>query len=445
METQPPGSGAGTEQVHPATRATPRKGPFGLFYGWWMVAIAASGQILSGGFYSNGLSVYFLPISRDLELSRAAVSLAFSLKNLEGGLDAPLVGYLVDRLGSRFMFRAGGILAGIGFVLLAFTHDFLSFILVFLGVLALGFNMGIALPLATAVNHWFVKQRALAITVAQAGAELGGAILTPVIAVSIVQLGWRPTAILSGVFILVLIPLLATFLRNTPESMGMYPNGVDKPAAGSPSETGEPDDSPYAGDFVVRQALRTRSFWQLSIAIGTRQFSKQALLVHLIPLLVWKGIDEPVAATLLGISLAAQVPLRIGAAWLADRWSMTLVPAFSTLAGALGVIVLLVGEEGSLGLGLLFVLLFALGETGNSPAFAVIGDFFGRKSYASVRGSVAFVQSVISLPSPVLAGWLYDTTQSYQLALVPIAASYFIAFLLFLTVKPPRPLEPTGT
>jgi len=70
-------------------------------YGWWMVGVAASVQFLAGGFYWVGFSVYFLPISRDLELSRTAMSLAFSLRNLEGGLDAPLVGYLVDRFGPR--------------------------------------------------------------------------------------------------------------------------------------------------------------------------------------------------------------------------------------------------------------------------------------------------------------------------------------------------------
>ena len=86
---------------------TPRsKGPLGLFYGWWMVGIAAAVQFLSGGFYQLGFSVYFLPISRDLGLSRTAISLAFSLRSVEGGLDGPFVGYLVDRFGPRFMFRA---------------------------------------------------------------------------------------------------------------------------------------------------------------------------------------------------------------------------------------------------------------------------------------------------------------------------------------------------
>lgn len=430
-------------QAQPAPKT--RKGPFGVLYGWWVVAIAFSGQMLAGGFFNSGLSVYFLPLSRDLGLSRAAVSLAFTLKNLEGGLDGPVVGYLVDRFGAKAMVRLGGILAGLGFVLIAFTRDFLSFMLAFLGVLTLGFNLGIGLPLATAVNHWFVRQRALAITVAQVGAEFGGAIFTPLIALSVYELGWRPTAIGSGVILLILIPLLALFLRDTPESMGMLPNGISAPDQKIPTEAspGHATTESYSdNEFVIRQALRTRAFWQLSLAIGARLFSKHALLIHLIPLLVWRGLDEPTAALLLGVSMGLQVPLRTGAAWVADRWSMTRVAALAALCGVISVVVLLSGEDGWIWIGLLFVVLFALAETGNSPAFAVIGDYFGRNSYGTIRGSVAFVQNVISLPSPVLAGWLYDTTESYQLALIPIAAAYFIAFVLFWTVKPPRLPDP---
>lgn len=420
-----------------------RRGPFNVFYGWWIVALAAGSNVLAGGLYVSGLSLYFLPLSRDLGLSRAAVSLAYSLKSLEGGLDAPLVGYLVDRLGPRFMFIAGGLLAGVGFVLLGYTRDFLSFLFVFLGVLGLGFNFGLGLPLAAMVNHWFVRRRTLALTLTHIGAEIGGAALAPLIALSVVNLGWRPTAIFSGVVILVTVPLLAVFMRNTPESAGLRPDGEPAvlPLPGN-GQRPEPVVSPE--DFGVREALRTLTFWNLAFAIGTRLFSKNALLVHLIPLLVWKGFDEPTAAIFLSLFAMLQVPLRLVAAYVADRWSMTRVSALAALSGAGAVAVLLVGENGWIGTGLLFVLCFALGETGNSPAWAVIGNFFGRSHYASIRGSVSFVQTAISLPAPVLAGWFYDTTESYQLALFAVAGAYLTAFALFWVCRPPRRLVTQG-
>ena len=137
-----------------------------MYYGWRIVAISAVSRFLQGGLYSNGLAVYFLPVSRDLGLSRAALSFAFALRSLESGFDGPLMGYLVDRFGPRFMVRIGVVLAGIGFILLAFTQNYLTFLLVFLAVLALGFSAGFTHPFMTVINQWFSRRKS-------SGNELG--------------------------------------------------------------------------------------------------------------------------------------------------------------------------------------------------------------------------------------------------------------------------------
>jgi MFS family permease len=438
-----------------AEETSARKGPFGLFYGWWMVAVAASIQFLAGGFYGVGFSVYFLPISRDLGLSRTVMSLAFSLRSLEGGLDAPLVGYLVDRFGSQFMMRVGAVLTGSGFILLAFTQDYLSFMIVFLGLLVLGINSGVAMPGSSLVNHWFARQRTLALTLSHLGAETGGTLLTPLVALLVLNVGWRQAAVISGLAFLIVVPLLTLIVREQPEQMGLRPDGAPprpdpvpqgaraartdategKEARGEAVATRRPED------FAVREALQTRSFWHLALAIGARQFSKQVLSVHLIPLLVWKGVEEGTAALLLGLFALSQIPLRIGAAHLADHWSMPKVAGLSAVAGVGAVAVLFLGPQAWIGVGLLFAFLFALAETGNSAGWAAIGDFFGREKYATIRGAVSMVHSAISLPAPVLAGWIYDTTESYQLALIPVAASYAIAFSLFWMLRRPQPRQ----
>jgi MFS family permease len=413
-----------------------------LFYGWWMVFAAAAMQFLAGGFYGVGFSVYFLPISQDLGLSRTAMSLAFSLRSLEGGLDAPLVGYLVDRFGPRFMMLAGGMLTGTGFIVLSFTNDYLSFMLVFLGLLVLGVNSGVALPTSSLVNHWFARKRALAVTLSHIGVEIGGTLVVPIIALLVLTMGWRTAAMVSGLVFLVVVPIIVFFVRETPESMGLRPDG-DAPRPGSdapvPAAHGRRTAHRYEGDFTVREALKTSAFWHLASAIGTRQFSKQVLMVHLIPLLVWKGFDQPTAAVLLGLFAFFQIPLRIGAAHLADRWSMPRVSALSGVTGVGAVVMLLLPYDGLFVAGVAFAFLFALAETGNSSGWAVIGDFFGRSKYASIRGAVSMMHSAISLPAPVVAGYVFDQTQSYQWALLPVATSYTIAFLLFWFLRKPQP------
>ena len=184
--------------------------------------------------------------------------------------------------------------------------------------------------------------------------------------------------------------------------------------------------------------MKTSAFWHLAIATGFRLFSKSGLHIHLVPLMVWKGTDEPTAAVLVGLFAFSQVPIRLGAAWVADRWSMTRIPAFACLAGVSAIAVLLFGPQGSIWTCVAFVLLFALAESGNLVSWALIGDFYGRTNFATLRGALSFVHSPMSLPAPIFLGWVFDQTESYTLALLPVAACYAVACGLYLFLKRPR-------
>jgi MFS family permease len=85
-----------------------------IYYGWRMVGLVSAIRVVGGGLHQYGFTVFFLPISQDLGLSRAATSLAFSLSRAEGAIEAPLVGYLVDRFGPRPVIVFAALLAGIG-------------------------------------------------------------------------------------------------------------------------------------------------------------------------------------------------------------------------------------------------------------------------------------------------------------------------------------------
>lgn len=92
--------------------------------------------------HQYGFTVFFLPISRDLGLSRAATSLAFSLARAEGAIEGPLVGYLVDRFGPRPIIATAALCAGVGYILLSWVQSYPSFLVVYLGVISLAFTAG---------------------------------------------------------------------------------------------------------------------------------------------------------------------------------------------------------------------------------------------------------------------------------------------------------------
>ena len=194
-----------------------------MFYGWWIVIIGCIFDAVKGGTYNTGLTLYFLPVLEELHLSRAATSLPFSLAKLEAALGGPLAGYLVDRFDLRVMLASGTIMAGLGFVLLSFTHSYLAFVLVFAGPVTTGFQLGFNQATLAAVNHWFRRKRGLAMSIVQTGQSIGGVVIVPLVALVVLTLGWRAAAFWSGVVVLLLLPLVC-LMRGSPESMAISPN-----------------------------------------------------------------------------------------------------------------------------------------------------------------------------------------------------------------------------
>jgi MFS family permease len=413
--------------------------PGRIFYGWWIVAIGCVQDAVKGGLFNTGFTLYFLPVLTELNLSRAATSLPFSLSRLEAALGAPFVGYLIDRFDVRVMLVAGTLLAGLGLILLSLTHSYLLFLLVFIGPLSFGFQAGFNQATLAVVAHWFRRKRGLAMAIVQTGQAIGGVLIFPLVALAVLKLGWRTAAVLSGLVVLTLLPLVL-FIRRSPESMGLLPDGDRSPAQDRPASpsgfTPPPDDT---REFTTREALRTPTFWLLAAFHGLRNVPYAGVTVHLVPLLVWKGLDEPAAAFYVGLTALATVVSRPLTGWLGDRQSKQMIGAVGVLLGAAGLAVLAYGDGAWWAL-VLFAVLFSFGDGVNSVTWALVGDMFGRAHFATIRGWISMFQSFASMPAAVYTGWVYDRTQSYTQALIAFVICYgAAAIVLWLVPDPTRP------
>ena len=411
--------------------------PGRVFYGWWIVAIGCVLDAVKGGTYNTGFTLYFLPVLSEMRLSRAATSLPFSLARLESALEGPLVGYLIDRFDVRVLMVVGALLAGFGFIVLSFTHSYLLFLLVFIGPVTTGFQLGFNHATLATVNHWFRRKRGLAMSIVQTGQSIGGVLIFPLVAFAVLTLGWRMAARLSGLGVLMLLPL-AFLVRRSPESMGLLPDGERAPTRDLSG--GEPDPHGERAEFTAREALRTRTFWLLAAFHGLRNVPYSGVTVHLVPLLVWKGLDQPTAAFFVGVTALCTAVVRPLTGWLGDQRSKQKIGATGVFLGAIGLAVL-AGSDGAVWSLFLFAVLFAFGDGINSVTWALVGDCFGRTSFATIRGWIAMLQSIVSMPGAVFTGWVYDQTQSYTYALLPFIASYALAGLIVWRL--PRPEKAT--
>ena len=416
------------------------------YFGWRIVAISGVLNALTGGLFHTGISVYFLPLIRDFGTSHTKLSLAFSLASLEGGIQGPLAGFAVDRFGPRIVIIVGLAASGVGFMLLAATQSYPMFLVVFLGLVA----FGISAPfhgIAKAINQWFRRRLGIAMSLTQSGSAIGGFLVTPAAAWLVLEHGWRSAAFISGLVLLVVGVALALQIRR--------PRG-DEAAGDDPSPPTsrrlkdvpilldtEPDDpnSPLAAslqeDFTLREALRTRVYWLLALAIGLRLAAQSALMVHMVPMLVSRDVGEGTAAIMVAMTSLVRLPSSIGAGLLADRWSRPRVAALSMLAGVLTTVVAIWGPSG-VTTGILFALLFGFSVSSNSITWVLIGQFFGRNHFGKLLGGLSMVQAVMSTGGPIAAGMVFDSTEAYTFAFVGVGIVFLVSAVLFWNLKTPE-------
>lgn len=394
-------------------------------------------RILGGGLHGYGFTVFFLPISQDLGLSRAATSLAFSLARAEGAIEGPVVGYLVDRYGPRPMIVSAALLTGTGYILLSWVDSYLSFMLVYLGLISLAFTAGFAQAPMVLANSWFIRLRARAMTVVSAAVPVGGALISPLLALGVTVWGWRWAAFVAGcAFLTVCLPL-SLQVKRSPESMGLLPDGdsPERKSAASDSRKHELPDNPGDTDTTAGNAMKTFVYWVIVLAMMARVAAHSTVIVHFIPLMVWKGVTQEWAAFLLGSFAFLNLVAHFFLGWIADRVNKPRLTSACMLVPALSVPLLVWGE--SIWLLWIFTCLYTVVDASFPIGWATVGDFFGRKYFGTIRGTMSFFYMWGGVVGPVIAGAIYDHSQSYTAVLSGLFVLLSVATVLnALLIKP---------
>ena len=413
--------------------------PANIFYGWWLLILGSVILAVGTGVLYHGFTVFFLPLKRDLALSSAAVSLLYGAARLEGGAEGPLVGYLIDRFGPRVVIIGGAAMAGLGLILLSTVDSFISFFFVYIFIVSLGYNAGFFHPIYALVNSWFIRHRGFGFAVVGAASSIGGMIMAPFLSYLILDFGWRLGVVIGGMIILVIAIPAAIPIFRSPEAIGLHPDGRP-PRDPEDHKEGAPARNLTPHDFSVREALRTWNYWLLFSAITLRILVTVPLTIHFIPILAWKGMGEATGAYLVSLFAFCTIVTTLTTGWLGDRWSKPLLCSVGILATIAAMIVLIYGRS----LESLYVFPVGLAITmGTVPLnWAQIGDFFGRGSYATLRGIMGVGYGIGTFASPIYAGWIFDRTGSYEDVLLTFIIVHLLAVSSFavLYFRSRRPL-----
>jgi MFS family permease len=408
-----------------------------VFYGWRVLGGAMLVNALGGGIFSYGFSVFFLPLRDALGISAASASLIFSLSRAEGAIEGPAAGYLIDRFGARRMIAIGASVMAIGYLALSTADSYIAVLLIYLCVISLGFNCGFSHATLALVNSWFIRRRSVAMALATSAFSVGGAIVAPLLGLAVALLGWRTAAALAGVSIFFLLIPILLVVRRSPESMGLHPDGDEAPplAPASASVAAAVRDE---RDYSVREAMRTSTFWFFLVATTMRITIGSAITVHFVAIMVWKGVEETTAAGLLGVFALMSVPLRIFMGSIGDRFSKALLLSLTLGVGAASLVFLNFAHGYVALFG--FLVVFAWVESNPALNWAMIGDYFGRSQFATIRGSMSFFYGWGQMATPLLAGIIWDETGSYSLVLWIFAVMWVIGAAIFAVLRAPRRL-----
>ena len=413
--------------------------PDKVFFGWWVLAAGSGIMGVASGVTGYGATVFFLPVSAALGLSRTATSLATSVARMENTFFAYFIGYAIDRFGPRRPIIFGMTLMGVGLVMFGlFARSLLTFIVTWSFMVALGGSIGGFPPIWAALNNWFVRRKGRAMGIGMAAQSLGGLIIAPTLALLIARWQWHMAAVIMGIAVLALTLPLAVVIRTRPSDMGLRPDGdapaQPKPAVATPLTTMLV--SCTVTNFTLKEAVKTPAFWFLNTGFGLRQMVSSGVTLHLSPLLQADGFSSVRAAGMIGLLAFIGIIGALLIGLMSDRFERSRVAAgviaiealsllFLSLSGGGWMVYLFLGGYG-----------FAIGV--HTMNRVILGDYFGQSHYARLWGILGVTTTPLAIIGPLFAGWMFDRTQSYHTVIMVFALMESISAVAYYNCRRPR-------
>ena len=401
-----------------------------FFYGYIIVlAIFFIMAISHGSICSFG--VFFKRLLIEFDWSRATISGAASLCILLMGFLSIITGGLTDRFGPRIILVVCGFFFGLGYLLMSQVNTIWQLYL-FYGVIV-GIGVSAAdVPLLSTIARWFTKRRGTMSGIAKAGTGTGILIMPIVISKLISTYDWRTACIVIGIIGLVIIVSAAQFLRRDPVQMGQLPDGEEKPNAVSFNSAD--------GGFSLREAIHLRQFWTICAIYFVFFFCAHTILVHIAPHAEDLGISVANAASMISIIGGASIVGRLTMGNAGDRIGNkpTLIVCFLILLASL----LWLRLANELWMLYLFTIIYGVAHGGFIALFSpIVAELFGTGSHGVILGTVLATGTIGGTIGPILAGHIFDTTSSYQLAFLILLLISVMGFILSTLLRPIRVKE----
>ncbi len=393
-----------------------------LFYGW--VVVGASALIVCIGMGSLfSLGVFLKPMADSMGWSRGAISSVALLNWIAMGLGSFFWGALSDRIGTRGVAVAGGLLLGLGLVLSSQVQALWQLYATF--GLMVGFAVGaFYAPLTSTATKWFTARRGLAVALVSSGIGVGILAIAPLARALTSAWDWRVALLVLGDLAWLIIVPVALIIHEQPGDVGA---GAMGGAAGAGRE------------YSTREVLAAPQFWAIAVTHFACCAAHSGPIFHMVTHATDQGIGAMAAATALGVSGLSSIIGRIGGGVLADRVGAkpTLLAGLALQAAMIVLYLFVQDVVPFYGLSIAFGVAYG----GVMPLYALVTrEYFGEKVMGTAYGGVFLVSTLGMGIGSFAGGVLYDRLGSYAWLYMGSFVIGAAAIVLALTFRAPRSL-----
>jgi len=403
-------------------------------YAWIVVAIIFLVLLAAAGIRATP-SVLILPLEHEFGWSRTTISMVISLNIALYGLIGPFSAAAMQRYGIRPLVLGALALLALG----TFVSTMMSMpwhMMLAWGILV-GAGSGVAANTlaATIVGRWFETRRGLAMGLLTASSATGQMVFLPLMAYMVDHYGWRSVAFLVSAVAALAIPLVAIFLPERPQDIGLQTYGT---VGDAPPEARPETKNPLAIAFsALGKAIRIRDFWLLFFSFFICGMSTNGYIgSHFIAMCGDYGILAVGGA---GILASMGILDLIGttlSGWLSDRFNARVLLFW--YYGMRGIALIFLPHAFGLAYyGLpIFAIIYGLDWIATvPPTVRLANDVFGRLAAPIIFGWIVAGHQLGAAFATMLAGYLRNSLGSYNLSSMLMGAACIVAAIMVLRIK----------
>lgn len=403
-----------------------------------VVAVVAFIALVGAAGFRAAPSVLMVPLEEEFGWSRGVLSLAVGINLVLFGLTAPFAAALMDRFGIRRVVAGALVLVSAGSGLTVFVTASWQLVLLWGVLIGLGTGSMALVFAATIANRWFVKRNGLVMGVLTAGSAAGQLIFLPIIAAAAESSGWRTASVIIAVAALAVVPLVLTFLHNSPAEVGVAKFG--DPTGVVPDKVPHSPGSARRALRVLREASHSRTFWALAIGFAICGATTNGLIgTHFIPAAHDHGMGQVAAAGLLALVGIFDIVGTVASGYLTDRFNpRVLLAGYYLFRGVeLALLPSLLSDSIHPSM-IAFIIVYGLDWVATvPPTVALCREAFGDNG-TIVFGWVFAAHQLGAAAMSVGAGFLRDGTGAYTIAWFGAAGMCVVAALISFRIRKRR-------